>query len=853
MYPLELSSVKSSLANIKLFEHYNKTNLNKLYKTNLLKTVSWNEYDNEKNQLQLYEQQSTINEYNNNTLDYGFLPVTYKRAKGYSFGRVYPIKSLSLCSIRKEIRHTIANDIYVDIDIENAHPNFIYQTMKYHNKECKILEDYIVNRSKHLQDVMNQYKVQRDQAKTLFIILCYFGSFKTWLKECKIDINTKPTKFIEQFINERNVWGKEIEDHNENILLEVQANKTKKNIFYFNESASVVSIWCQEIENRILETVYKYCKKNKFIVDSVCVLCFDGIMIEKKYFKESLITNLHELIKKEFGYNLKFISKPLDKGYNNQISKITLQNDSAIDTNDSDSEEENTQSENENSDDDFIIEQPQQNNSLEDIKKSDKEFFKKLKFMSHADMAETFYNINKYKYIYSPISKWWQYNEYYILQNTGQDLPSGMKKHITKCLVEYLMPIRNRMKPNSPSYTEDCKNINKLIKDVSNANFLFGISQFLQDYYCSNDIDKKIDSNPNLIAFSDKVFDKSILNIRDIKPDDYISKTVGYKYTTSNKEIRKYILDVIKSIFENNEMEEYFIRIKSLSLFGNISESCFIQVGLGGNGKGLLATLEKTALGDYTMTTENTFITSVFKQGQANSTLASTKGIRNLVISEPNDSDEHQRDANLNSPFLKLITGNDDITTRQLYRDNITFKPQFTPFIQANNLPNLKRIDNGIMRRIKIINYPFMFVDNPSEIWHRKKNYELKTLFEKTEYASEYLLILLDYIKNNINTNVIIPDSVTNETNKYFDDNNPVKNFIDNFITKKEGNRIKSSEVKDHFDSNFSEQKLTASQFIKAMKMNGYDTIIHYGIRKFVDIDICIPETEEQENIEIDM
>jgi len=42
-------------------------------------------------------------------------------------GRVYANKSLSLGSIRKEVRHTLAKEKYVDIDIENCHPIILKQ------------------------------------------------------------------------------------------------------------------------------------------------------------------------------------------------------------------------------------------------------------------------------------------------------------------------------------------------------------------------------------------------------------------------------------------------------------------------------------------------------------------------------------------------------------------------------------------------------------------------------------------------------------------------------------------------------------------------------------------------------
>ena len=50
----------------------------------------------------------------------GTIKTKYKQ--NASFGRFYAVGSLSLQSMPREIRHTIATEFYVDIDIKNAHP-----------------------------------------------------------------------------------------------------------------------------------------------------------------------------------------------------------------------------------------------------------------------------------------------------------------------------------------------------------------------------------------------------------------------------------------------------------------------------------------------------------------------------------------------------------------------------------------------------------------------------------------------------------------------------------------------------------------------------------------------------------
>jgi len=67
------------------------------------------------------------------------------------------------------------------------------------------LKQYINDRTKILQETQAYYNVSRDDAKLLFIILMYYGSFDNWVIEVKAEKIT-PTEFIMNYIKElRNI------------------------------------------------------------------------------------------------------------------------------------------------------------------------------------------------------------------------------------------------------------------------------------------------------------------------------------------------------------------------------------------------------------------------------------------------------------------------------------------------------------------------------------------------------------------------------------------------------------------------------------------------------------------------
>ena len=301
MYNIKLQKSNDSIfEKLELVETIDMNILDKLINSDLLQTTSWEaggfKFENEKHQLQLLKKSIK-----NNKL---------KVAK-YGYGRVYPQKSLSLCSIRKQIRHTISFHQYVDIDVVNCHPELLLQVCEHNNIKTKYLKEYVENRDNILLEVQRDYNCSRDDAKLLFIILAYFGSFNTWVSDNNIK-NNQPTDFIQDYINELKCIGLEIVKANPELLKAVKDAEKK------NEKASVVSIFLQEKERLVLEIVYTYLKSKK-LIDNNCVLCFDGIMIPKNKYHSDLLEELSQVVLSSSGFKLKFTEKEMNEHYLNQL------------------------------------------------------------------------------------------------------------------------------------------------------------------------------------------------------------------------------------------------------------------------------------------------------------------------------------------------------------------------------------------------------------------------------------------------------------------------------------------------------------------------------------------------------
>jgi hypothetical protein len=259
MKAISLSPNKPSiLQNIILNENINHNLLNQLIKSPFLQLQKSNKpghetYQNEKHHLEEIQKHIKKNK----------LSVKYKKAS-YNFGRVFPQKALSIGCLRRPIRHTLCYGNYTDIDVENCHPQLLKQICEANNLNCQYLKQYVDNRAEILAETQAFYNVSRDEAKTLFIRLAYFGSFDNWVKELQL-IEQRPTIFIVNYIAELKTIGQYICNANKDLLKAI-GNKQ-------NERSSVVSIFLQDIERQILELVYEYLTNNKYISNSNCVLC----------------------------------------------------------------------------------------------------------------------------------------------------------------------------------------------------------------------------------------------------------------------------------------------------------------------------------------------------------------------------------------------------------------------------------------------------------------------------------------------------------------------------------------------------------------------------------------------------
>jgi len=302
--------------------------LHKLINSDLLQiachSVNCKQYENEKEQLMCYTK----------LVKDGYAHVLYTKTE---IGRAKARNGLSYLNIRRQIRHTLADDSMVDIDIDNCHPVLMVQMLKNYGYNCQHLKSYVQNRKWWLNLVCKHWNIDKkhegnvvllkDIPKNLFLRLLYHGGYKKWEidndLEKRIDL---PQELIE-FMEEIKAIGQIFVELNPELLSvvekqQIKSGKVDESGNSLNAVGSLCSCIMQEKENLVLEIIYKYLVFTKRIRDNVVSLCADGLMISKEYYTDSVLKELVGEIFIKSGFVVAMSRKEMDQGYSDLDSHV---------------------------------------------------------------------------------------------------------------------------------------------------------------------------------------------------------------------------------------------------------------------------------------------------------------------------------------------------------------------------------------------------------------------------------------------------------------------------------------------------------------------------------------------------
>jgi len=327
---------------------------------------------------------------------------------------------------------------------------------------------------------------------------------------------------------------------------------------------------------------------------------------------------------------------------------------------------------------------------------------------------------------------------------------------------------------------------------------------FIKEIICkitNNDI--KFDEDPNLFAFTNKIYNLKIGSFVDPNPLDYISLTTGYPFNDDydfdkKKEVVNKLID---TIFPKADIKHLYLTILATGLSGQTLEKFNLATGTGGNGKGLINEFAQFTLGNYAYVLPSNVLLGPLKTG-SNPEVANMNNKRLVFCREPDSN------YTINCATMKEITGGGEINARLNHSNDTKTRLKLTLIMECNDMPKLNEVNDATNRRVVVIPFEGQAVDK--DVYDRlpkdkRKNIFIKNEYYKTtefkeEYKQAFFLLLAEKYREYIKTNQLpIPDEVRKKNVDYMATSDNIFDWVDEFYEAVEGESVKLKDIYHRF------------------------------------------------------
>jgi P4 family phage/plasmid primase-like protien len=716
--------------------------------------------------------------------------VSYKQ-KDYLTGRYFARNALSLQSMSKVIRHTIAKDYYHDIDIVNAHPVILEHYCKKNDLSCTSLSDYIQNRDEFLNDLMNPSSlgVSRDDAKKFLLSIMNGKELKP--SEEKL-VSNKIKEFYNELITTRLAIIKLEPD-----LVNICDDKFIKVNRYWNIDGAVTNMLLCDWENRLLFKMINF--YSQFSPESL-VLVFDGLMIPNTI--DPCIKKCEKYLRKHLGITVQLVVKPMDHGLD-----IDMSSDESTDDEDDEEEEEEV---------DLILDEM----IREVVSGSHSKYASLFRYVYGNDNIRIKSKEDCIFYVWDDSKRLWvlepMVSIYHIISKT-------LSPYITKEGNKLIKQLTNASsKAEQVTLNARLKHVQKAITNLQSVNFLKNIGVFYCSYNHDTEFAKIINKAENMLPIKNGM--KINLKTKEVSArtkQDLFSFALDVEYTSNLNDYKNAILFFNGLCCGDTELADYFRRYSGYLLTGNIDDrSLHIGWGIGKNGKSSYINILEAIMKNYYTTLSDDALLKQEKKSGATPELVALKSARVAIISETDDG------LALNSKRVKGLTGKDTFYCRDLFEkaldsSSLNFQTQSKMFLVTNNLPQFNINDQAMVDRLKVIHFKARFEDNPDY---------MKDL--TSIYLDEFFSYFVDGAFDWYGGDILKPTTCMRDAlNEYINDLDVVKSFItDNFTPisevdyvvlpkdKKSNHRVSKIALYVEFKGLFKESLIKQKEFFKLVE-----------------------------------
>lgn len=429
---------------------------------------------------------------------------------------------------------------------------------------------------------------------------------------------------------------------------------------------------------------------------------------------------------------------------------------------------------------------------------------------TEVDLAVVLFNIFKDRFVCASIKDnlWYEYAKHrWIECDQGNSLRMLISKEMHDIYSKKhkeVMDFTTSLDPSSEQYIslrKQSKRIISICTRLKTTAVKNNIMREVRELFYDKDFFETIDTNPYLMCFNNGVVDFKEKVFRRGQPDDNITKCTNIDYVPMgvgmNREHHESVInEFMGKLFPVPDLLKYMWDHLASILIGKNKDQTFnIYTGTGSNGKSLLVEVLSKMLGDYKATVPITLITQKRNAiGGTSSEVAQLAGVRYAVMQEPSKGDR------INEGIMKELTGGDPIQARALFKQSITFVPQFKLVVCTNTLFDIKSNDDGTWRRIRVCDFMSKFADadklDPSLPYQFLVDRELGEKLQGSLHVFMSMLVNRAFQTNGLVSDV---DIVKVSSNKYRNSQDYLAEFINEKVRQGSDNKLRKTEVYEEF------------------------------------------------------
>ena len=402
--------------------------------------------------------------------------------------------------------------------------------------------------------------------------------------------------------------------------------------------------------------------------------------------------------------------------------------------------------------------------------------------------------------------------------------------HIIYMITDYMDTfVGNMMKDyiDTSDKTEDIIKLGKILKQIRDGHHCDTVFKLAKSRLTDVEFEAKLNRVKNLLPIrNNQVIDLKTLKVRKRTQEDLFSFEIDVDFIESPEQLNhatKFFSELMKG---NQEVTQYLQKVLGYCLTGETDQrSIFIAWGKGSNGKSTMMDLMKSVMGKfYVPVDKKVFIKDNSSGGSHTAHLIPLINARCAVYSETEDGDK------LNAGLIKSLTGGDEISARQLYGTQFSFRPVAKYVILTNEKVEININDDAMVDRFVYLPFEARFVDNPKNGEFKRDVNFIESL--KSKYLDEIFswLCIGAYQYYSLNGGKIhVPDVLRAKTNEYISELDTTSQFVEEKCETREDGKVNRSTLYNTYrewmvENNMNVKIIKPNDFYKRLEYLGFNS-----------------------------